>query len=103
MGQENIKALLQCEKLALQIISDARKERDELKKKARADAFDIIDELRKGKEKELDELKKENAEKLIKIEEQSKAENKELMEQLEKVNYEKLVDTIVDMIYNVAE
>lgn len=103
MGQENIKQLLQCEKMALQIISDARKEKEELKRRAKLDAHDIRDERRTEVEKELIKLREKNAEKLRKIEEASIEENKEQMKQLEKVDHKYLVAVIVEMIKKVSK
>lgn len=83
MPQDSIKTLIQCEKEAKEKIANARKERDEMKKHAKADALAIVESLKLGYEKQINDMILKNVEKLKEVE---KEEEKISYERIQKLN-----------------
>lgn len=103
MPQESIKTLIQCEKDAKEKIAQARKERDEMKKNAKADALEIVESLKVLHEKETNNLIMKNIEKLKEVEKEEERISNIKIQELNGIldNKEELVQEMARYIYKV--
>lgn len=101
MTQNNIKTLIQCEKEARELIADARKERETLKKKAKRDALEIVQRLCQERDKMIERIKEENDAKLKVIAEEITRESESNLKSLDGIEIAEMIDIIVGRVHDV--
>lgn len=98
MVQDSIKQLFQYEKVAKEVIASARKEREEMKRKAKTEAQEIVVTLKEQRDKQICEKISENIEKLKEIDEEIRAENDERIEALQGKDLNKIANELLEVI-----
>ncbi|KAH9411976.1 hypothetical protein HK407_02g04230 [Ordospora pajunii] len=104
MSVESIKRLVQCENDAKERLENARRELEETKAQARADANMMLEGLKKENEKKLHALEKEVGEYMKVIEEKLSAELEDRVKALNNIrNREKIVSMLVQHVCGVEK
>ncbi|OAG29755.1 hypothetical protein NEDG_00888 [Nematocida displodere] len=100
MNTESIKMLAEADKKALDLIQEARKERDVLKEQAKKKAAEYEESLVAQKHKEVKKLREETSNDLLKLEEATGQYIEQTLEEMHKkeLSYKEIATTIACLV-----